>query len=232
MAVRDRSSPADSPLYTRGEPDAPGEVVPRGPAAGAGGRRRAGAVARVGPAGAGRVPRVRPEPADRPGLGEPGLAAPVRAGAGADARTTSGPAAPRRRTAAARRAGRAVHGRRVVDQAAGPPAGADPGVRAGVRVRRPQPGDRPGERAGLAGGQPPAGRRGHPRRDARGGRQAGGRPTGRVAGGGDRRRTGVPDPAVRPVSSTSSTSGRSTCRSCGTICRTRWPRSTSPSRAW
>ena len=30
MAARDRSSPADSPLYTRGEPDAPGEVVPRG----------------------------------------------------------------------------------------------------------------------------------------------------------------------------------------------------------
>jgi cytochrome c553 len=30
MAARDRRQPADSPLYTRGEPDAPGEVVPRG----------------------------------------------------------------------------------------------------------------------------------------------------------------------------------------------------------
>src|SRR4051812_39606710 len=30
MAARDRRLPADSPLYTRGEPDAPGEIVPRG----------------------------------------------------------------------------------------------------------------------------------------------------------------------------------------------------------
>ena len=73
-------------------------------AAGAGGRRRAGAVARVGPAGAGRVPRVRPEPADRPGLGEPGLAAPVRAGAGADAGQLRGQRHPADEPAAARRA--------------------------------------------------------------------------------------------------------------------------------
>src|SRR4051794_21579352 len=30
MAARDRRLPADSPLYTRGEPDTPGDVVPRG----------------------------------------------------------------------------------------------------------------------------------------------------------------------------------------------------------
>ena len=202
MAVRDRRQPADSPLYIRGEPDKPGEVVPRGLpqvlTAGDGRVRSRG----PRPARAGRLARVRPDNpltarvmVNRVWLhlfGQGLVPTPDNFGASRHRR--------RRNPELLDPLAVAVHGRRLVGEAADPPARAEPRLPAGVRVRRPQPRGRPRQRAGLAD-EPRAGSR--PRRSATRCSPSAGKldadPAGRVAGGAGRRRTVGRDAAVRPA---------------------------------
>ena len=158
MAVRDRRQPADSPLYTRGELGQARRGRPARAAAGAGGRRRAGAIA----PGSGRLELADwlasdRQPADRPRDGQPRLAAPVRPRARADAgQLRRQPASRRRHPELLDHLAVAVHGRRLVGQAADPPARAEPRLPAGVARTTPAT-SRPTRTTRWSGGRPTAG---------------------------------------------------------------------------
>ena len=140
-------------------------------------RRAADAGDRAGcqrPGAAGRLAHQRAESAHQPRGGEPGLAAPVRAGAGRHAgrlrHAGRAPLEPR----PPRPSGPAVHATGLVGEAIDPPAGAQPDlpVELGVRSRGRGAGSR--EPLALADEPPPAPGRGPARRPA--GRERSARP--------------------------------------------------------
>ena len=82
MGVRERDEPIDSSLHLRGELDRVGAIVPRRTCPGALRRVDPDNRRRERPSRVGGLARLPVEPAHRPGDGQPGLAAPVRPGAG------------------------------------------------------------------------------------------------------------------------------------------------------
>ena len=122
MSVNDHEHPGPMEICIRGDAHNRGETVPRGflsivdapPAGDRAGCQRPGA--------AGRVAHRRPESAHRPRGGEPGLAAPVRAGAGRHAGRLRHAGRASLEPGAARPPGPAVHAAGLVGEATDPPA--------------------------------------------------------------------------------------------------------------
>ncbi len=165
--------PADARLHRRGNPELLGDAVPRGMPEVVAGDHPPTIAADAGTRPLACFPV---QPAHRPGLRESRLAPPLRPRPGGHARQLRHSGRAAEPSGTARLAGRFVHGRWLVAQAAPPPDPALAGLAGGRRRRAGSGGQGPGQRAGLAASAAAAGGRGDPRHASGRGRHARPRP--------------------------------------------------------